>query len=205
MAHVFLIGQGQREWVQGWMLRHGHARADAAPGGTDCLSEMMAHEREAIKSRSGLWRYPLYQAQNAHEPRRLLRLRNSFQRVEGRVRDVGVTRSRIYLNFGTDWRTDFTASLYLRNKTFSEADKETLKSLNGQKIRVRGWIERRYGPHIELLHPAQVEVIENGNQDAPSAPAIAGKPDLGPGVTDKAGSRPKKKRPDRLGPDAFDL
>ncbi len=187
------------------MLRHGHARADAAPGGTACLAEMLAHEREALGAGIGLWRYPLYRAQDAHQPKRLMRLRNTFQRVEGRVKDVGVTRSRIYLNFGGDWRTDFTASLRVRDKAFTEADLTHLKSLKGRKVSVRGWIERRYGPHIDLLHPAQVEVIGDDEPNRRLPPAIAGNPVAGDGVTDKADSPAKKKRPDRFGPDAFDL
>lgn len=34
-----------------------------------------------------------------------------------------------------------------------------LKSLEGKKIQVRGWVEKRGGPRIEASRPAQIEVV----------------------------------------------
>jgi len=47
---------------------------------------------------------------------------------------------RIYLNFGDDWRTDFTVSVApVDNDLFEEAGIDLL-SLAGQRIRIRGWL-----------------------------------------------------------------
>jgi hypothetical protein len=40
-----------------------------------------------------------------------------------------------------------------------EAGGITLKSLEGRRVRVRGWVEQRSGPRIELLRVGQIEVV----------------------------------------------
>jgi hypothetical protein len=34
-----------------------------------------------------------------------------------------------------------------------------LKSLENRRIRVRGWVEARGGPRIEVLHVGQIEMV----------------------------------------------
>ena len=46
---------------------------------------------------------------------------HSFQLVEGRVRAAAVVRGRGYLNFGPDWREDFTVSIAPRDRRRFEA------------------------------------------------------------------------------------
>jgi hypothetical protein len=43
-----------------------------------------------------------------------------------------------------------------------EAAGVALKSLENRQIRVRGWVETRTGPRIELLRAGQIEVL-SGN------------------------------------------
>jgi len=65
----------------------------------------------------------------------------------------------IYLNFGDDWRTDFTvaASSQLR-RDFSKAGINVMQ-LGGQKIRARGWVRDYNGAYLEVFHPSQIEVL----------------------------------------------
>jgi hypothetical protein len=34
-----------------------------------------------------------------------------------------------------------------------------LKSLENRRIRIRGWVEARGGPRIEVLHVGQIEMV----------------------------------------------
>ena len=71
---------------------------------------------------------------------------------------------RVFLNFGLDWRTDFTAVADEDAAArFSEAGMD-LRALEGAVIRVRGWLFALNGPAIALRHPAQIELV-----DAPAA------------------------------------
>jgi micrococcal nuclease len=214
LAHVFIVGAAEREWVQGHLLRHGNARVDPVPDALACLSELLAHERAGMRADLGLWRNPAYRIRWADAPQRLMRLRNTFQLVEGRVRKVAVTRARVYLNFGDDWRTDFTAGASRRAPPFAGATLAALQRLEGRRVRVRGWIERRNGPYVEMFHPLQVEDIDaetlppssgiarGSPAPADGAPGTAAAPSA-PGLPQ--GEPPNEKRPEHEVPGAIDL
>lgn len=195
VAHVFRIDRGTREWVQGALLRQGHARVDPRPQDLECVPEMLAHERVGMTAEAGLWANPAYRVRWADTPERLMRLRNTFQLVEGVVQKVAVTKSRIFINFGTDWRTDFTAAAALRSREFPDAVRVKFQAMEGKRVRVRGWIERRNGPHMELFHPAQVEQLQD--EALPPSAGIS----RGPAPADAAGSSPAQTPPRRPGDD----
>jgi len=68
-------------------------------------------------------------------------------------------RGQIYLNFGADYKTDFTIAIAKRNrKRFEKAGLDPL-SLEGATVRVRGWIELSNGPMVWLDHPERLEVL----------------------------------------------
>jgi hypothetical protein len=90
----------------------------------------------------------------------------SFQIVEGRVEDVAESRGRIYLNFGEDWRTDFTATVAPSDRDSFSGSGIQLPDLEGRAIRVRGWLERRNGPMIDVTHPEQIELVGVGDSAA---------------------------------------
>jgi micrococcal nuclease len=157
LAHAFVRSDTERIWVQAHMLRAGHARAYSVPGSAGCMDELLAHERIAREARKGLWDHAAYQIRPAERTRELLRWRSSFQIVEGRVLRVASVRGQVFLNFGEDWRDDFTASMRRRLQS-SNLD---FNALEGRRVRVRGWIERRAGPAIDIHHHSQIEIIED--------------------------------------------
>ena len=77
--------------------------------------------------------------------------------VEGTVLDVGQSRRTIFLNFGTDWRTDFTAMIVQATaRTWTEAP----AALAGERVRIRGVLEAWNGGLIKVEHPAQIERLD---------------------------------------------
>jgi micrococcal nuclease len=155
LAHVFVLSGTGRVWVQGHMLRTGHARAYSLPDNVACMDELLAHERLARDTRKGLWDHAAYQIRPAERTWDLLRWRSSFQLVEGRVMRVASVRSQVFLNFGDNWREDFTANVRRRLPS-SNLD---FKTLEGRLVRIRGWIDRRAGPAIDIHHPSQIELV----------------------------------------------
>ena len=111
LAHLFLEENGERVWVQGRLLSTGHARAYGLPDSFACARELLAHERVAREAETGLWANAAYATRAAVEAGKLLRYRNSYQIVEGSVVRVKAAKSRTYLDFGRDWRTDFSAGI----------------------------------------------------------------------------------------------
>ena len=84
----------------------------------------------------------------------------SYQIVEGNVTTASVTRGRAFINFGADYRTDFTVTVEPDDmRTFRQA-KFDVPSLAGKRIRVRGWVEFYNGPEITITTPTAIEILE---------------------------------------------
>lgn len=81
--------------------------------------------------------------------------------VEGRVLKVKMTNSAVYLNFGRDFRKDFSVVIFKDDlRLFNERKIDLEKDYQGRLVRVSGLIKEYNGPEIIVRHPAQIEVIE---------------------------------------------
>jgi hypothetical protein len=80
-----------------------------------------------------------------------------FALVEGKVVSVREAGTTIYLNFGRRWTQDFAVTISRRVGAAFEAAGIALKSLENKRIRVRGWVEQRGGPRIEIRQIGQIE------------------------------------------------
>jgi micrococcal nuclease len=155
LAHLFL---NDGRWVQGALIEQGMARVYTFPDNRKLASEMYALERQARAANAGIWALPFY-IPRPTEPTPLLKQLGSFQLIEGRVQSAAKVKGRIYLNFGANWRDDFTATVSSKAaRLFIKAGQDP-KALQGRRIRVRGWLRKRNGPMIDVSHPEQIEVL----------------------------------------------
>lgn len=148
-------------WIQGEMLRQGWARVYTFADNRQLAAPMLALEREARAARRGIWADPYY---SIVTPERAGKVLDTFQLVEGRVMQAADVKGRVYLNFGADWKTDFTIVVPPRVRKSLARLGHDPAALQGRTVRVRGWIKQYNGPMIELTHPEQLEF--------PDAPAI---------------------------------
>jgi micrococcal nuclease len=173
LAHAFIAAplapeqldaaaEPERIWVQAHLLGLGLARAYTLPSSTGCAAQMLAHEAVARDARSGLWSHAAYQLRDAAKPRELARWRSTFQIVEGIVVRVVETRGATLLTFGNDGTGDFVVVLKASERRDMTGALASVNDLAGKRVRVRGWIERRTGPAIEIHHPAQIEIVGEG-------------------------------------------
>ncbi len=160
LAHLYIINEdNSEEWVQKYMIEHGMARVYSFADNRLCVKELLKIEAEARANRKGIWANDYYQIRFGDKPNKLLKLDNRYELVEGRVLSAKKVGSRIYLNFGKNWRDDFTIVIEkYGQKIFSKAGVNAL-DYQDALIRVRGWIEIRDGPRIEVTHPEQIEVL----------------------------------------------
>lgn len=144
-------------WVQGAMLDAGLARVYSFADNRARVGEMLAREQDARAERRGIWNHPYYRVRTPDEAAKHI---NSFELVEGTVLDVAIVAGRAYINFGANWRTDFTVTIAA--KTVRQFSQEGLRpeSYKGRRVRVRGWLHSRDGPMIEATHSDQIEVLE---------------------------------------------
>ena len=122
---------------------------------------LLGHENSARAARLGLWAEPVYVIGKAEEPAGVLESRGRFTLVEGKVVSVRESGGTIYVNFGRRWSEDFTVTIAKRNERAFAAAGLVPKSLNGRRVRIRGWIEERGGPWVEAARPEQIEVLNN--------------------------------------------
>ena len=145
------------KWVQGALLRQGLARVYTFADNRALAGEMLRIEALAREAGRGIWSHHHYAVREAV---RVDNAVSSFQLVSGPVLRAADVRGRIYLNFGEDWKTDFTVTLDSRTRRLFEAEGIDPLGYRGKRVRVRGWIESFNGPMIEASHPEQIEVIE---------------------------------------------
>ncbi len=171
LAHVFVEVAGERIWVQARLLSTGHARAYVLGDGVACTLELMAHEALARHSALGLWPHAAYQVRSANNTAELMRLRSTYQIVQGDVISVVQTKSVQLLHFGPDRLRDFTLAIKPQQKRQLESMGHSLAGLEGRRLQVRGWIERRSGPTIDVIDASQIEVEAKGAPVVEQSPA----------------------------------
>jgi len=153
----------RNEVVQLYLLRAGLTRFVGFPGmaGEAVRASFLEAEEEARSTEAGLWkdpRYSVFSAETAPE-------RDGFAIVEGKPIGTAHTRSMVYLNFGEDWRTDFTAAIepgLLKTDAWAGWD---IDALVGRKLRLRGWMRPYNGAFMTLTGPDQIEILTSGPAD----------------------------------------
>ena len=144
-------------WIQQELLRLGMARVYSFRDNRSLIGDMLARERSARLATRGIWAHPYYAVRTPEEAAYHV---GSFQLVEGRVVDSAIVKRRGYINFGEDWKSDFTIAIQPKDrKQFGEGGADIL-AYKGRIVRVRGWIKSYNGAMIEATHPEQIEVFE---------------------------------------------
>jgi micrococcal nuclease len=118
---------------------------------------MLSRERAARGNRAGLWAEPAFQPREAASGGLAP---GGFRIVRGRVQRVAPMERQVYLNFGHDWRTDFTVRIGRPELEphFARSGID-VEGLAGRRIEVRGVVLDAGGPLIEVSHPEQIEVL----------------------------------------------
>ena len=159
LAHLVRAGDGL--WVQRAMIEAGMARVYSFADNRALLPELLAAEHAARAAGRGIWRHPRYRVRDAAGLDDAI---GGFHIVEGAVHDAAIVRGRVFLNFGADWRTDFTVTIARRDRrtfesAFADAGVGDLTALTGRRVRARGWLRERNGPQIVATHPEQIELL----------------------------------------------
>ncbi len=157
LAHI--VTQNDNIWIQGSMLENGFARIYTAPKHDELLNEMITAENNAIKNKINIWAEtsPHKIISPLETPNNL----GDFAVIDGTIQKVASIRNNIYLNFGKDWKTDFTVIIPpLIRKDFARQNIDLL-SLANQSVRVRGWLREYNGALIELEDIAHLQILDN--------------------------------------------
>lgn len=154
-AHIVL--KENDLWLQGALLTSGLAQIRTRNDWPFLIDEMQVIERKARADKIGMWESDALMPKQADSIQDSVR---GFFIVEGIIKTVAMHKNKTYLNFGDNWRKDFTIVIPsdIRRK-FSKKNIDIMNT-NGRPVRVRGWVDAYNGPFIEIDHIEQIEWIE---------------------------------------------
>jgi micrococcal nuclease len=154
--HVAYVAGPDGHWVQAALVARGLARVHTSVENNRGAVTLLRLEANARHQRLGLWRHETFRVR---KPGELGRWIETFQIVEGSAVTVEGARppARLALEDGP-------TRLALNFSTRARGDLRALGDIEGQTLRVRGWVRWQGGPIIDVTHGAQVEQL-----DAPPA------------------------------------
>ena len=146
-------------WIQTELLKRRLARVALGPDRSECAAEFYGAEKQARDSGAGLWAFA---ALSVRKPGSLTAAdEGSFQVVEGKVTDAANRDGRVVLDFSSDARRGFSATIAPEDRKTFRNVKPPVEALAGHTIRVRGMVEEYGGrPEIEISSPAQIEFVQ---------------------------------------------
>ena len=154
LAYAFV--DPQKEWLQALLVEAGMARVQTRAEAHRCAVKWLSLESAARKAERGIWSNVFYRVRKAETLDADI---GTFQLVEGKIVSIGERRDRLFLNFGPDYRADFTVTISPRDRKRMLKEGIDPTAWNGISVRIRGWVSLLNGPEIELTHPEQIEIL----------------------------------------------
>lgn len=141
-------------WIHGRILESGMALTMPVESNPEKTDDMLKAETKARRDKAGLWaRYPLLTPENAAQAL------GDYRVVEGIVRKTAIAKNNLYLNFGDDWKADFTVMITPDIRKKLARKNIDAQTLSGKNIRVRGDLRAYNGAFIELTNIESLEVF----------------------------------------------
>lgn len=136
------------------ILEKGLAVISFYPPNLKQFKEYLAAQNKAREAALGLWGLDIVAADDAHN------YIGQIRTVRGRVRSVYLGKSFAYLNFGQDYRTDFSIEIARKNlKYFADLPETVDKWYTGKQIEVSARIKERNGPVVQIALAEQIRII----------------------------------------------
>lgn len=158
--HIFARLDGRTETLQGALIEAGYAIAAGNTSDKACLTELRETERRAENARRGIWSRTDF-VHDAGRPDEILKYMGRFTLVEGTILSARQAGATLYLNFSKRRIQGFAVTISRRMMLGFAAADMTAATLQGQRVRVRGWISQHGGPRIEARFPSQIEFTSN--------------------------------------------
>jgi hypothetical protein len=153
IAHVVL---SDGLWLQHMLVAQGTVYVFPRAGHTSGTDTLYTAEMHARKNTLGLWgtNAETLKSSEATIPT------GWFQIVTGKIISVGKSTDRTYLNFGANWRDDFTVEIPRNaHKVFARSNQDPTQ-WQGKTIEARGWIDWKGGPRLVADNPGQIRVLD---------------------------------------------
>lgn len=152
LGYVFINGT----FVNAELVKEGLAVCYARPPNVRYAESFFDSQRKARREGKGLW-----SECEPVPPEEAMNHIGKIQVVRGRVKDVVYKAKTVFLNFGKDWRKDFTVTVFKDSlKFFRDRGIDSLSFYKGKTVEVFGRIRERNGPEIIINTPEEISVLE---------------------------------------------
>ena len=143
-------------FVNAKLIEQGYAVLYTRVPNVKYSKEFVASQKQARLNRKGLWfNFKTVSASKAHM------YVNQIKAVKGKVLNAHKSDKCVYLNFGQDWRNDFTGVIF--NDTLAAFAKEGIDPVvfyKNKEIEIIGRIKEYNGPEIIINSPSQIRVLD---------------------------------------------
>ncbi|MCJ2110313.1 pentapeptide repeat-containing protein [Methylobacterium sp. E-025] len=143
--------------LAGDLVGAGLAQVDAGEGDALCRPGLLAVEEAARTAGLGLWHQPSLEASDGPGPRAAA---GRFVVVQGTISHVGERPSRTYLDFAARGEDGLTVTVSKRTWRRMREHGLSADRLKNARVRVRGVVEIRRGPTLDIAVPETIEVLE---------------------------------------------
>jgi len=143
-------------FVNARLIEQGYAVLYTYPPNVKYVDLLVASQKKAQRTKKGLWgSFAIIDHTQADK------YINQIRSVQGWVVETYKSTKCVFLNFGRDYRSDFTVAIF--NNTLGAFNKEGIDPesfYEGKEIRVTGKIREYNGPEIIVNSPYEIEVLE---------------------------------------------
>ncbi|GEQ97756.1 hypothetical protein JCM17844_13930 [Iodidimonas gelatinilytica] len=159
-AHLVAnTADGKGLWINAMLLQQGLARAFPLNDIQMLTDALYAAEATARAQNMGVWASARNALYAADDEAVMAQKAGEFAIVAGPIRSATKVDGTVYLNFGDDWRTDFTIRLlWPIRRTFPKEQRDPSWWAH-KTVEVRGVLEDFNGPLMTPLAPAQIRIL----------------------------------------------
>lgn len=142
-------------FINAKLLEEGFAAIYTKPPNVKYTDLFLKKQKQARENRKGLWgAYETISAQKAH-----LYI-NQIRTVTGTVLNTYKSKNCVFLNFGHDYKTDFTVVIFNNTLKYFQNKRINPETFYRRKtISVTGRIKEYNGPEIAVNLPDEIEII----------------------------------------------
>lgn len=157
LAHIY---KEDGIWVNNELVQEGLAHVYSFPDNRQLTRELIKAENEARAKNKGMWAHPRWKTYKSVDaiPDEAI---GQFNLYEGKIVNTTRVSDRIYLNFGTNWRTDFTVEIPKRYyELFKKSGINIEEDYKGKKVQIRGVFKPVNGVLVTSTHPEQLTFLD---------------------------------------------
>jgi len=150
--------EGTLSWVQERLAERGLVRVERPRLTPACNKRLRDAEATAIAAQTGLWGEVAHGIWDARDPSLTSRI-GLYEVVEGLVLSVGTRTYMTFVDFGREYRRDFTVMITPSMVEKLAVAGMVVADIAGRRVRVRGVIEMSGWPAIRLKQVDEIAIL----------------------------------------------